>query len=168
MTANVEAFIRHHGVKGMRWGVRKERSSSRDSDIIEEPGMSRRKKIGLAVLGGAGALLVIGAGAAYMSKHGDTPMSEATPPKASEKLATAMTREPTGVIHASRGKHGGYGMFEKGGLDDALGEFERAFGTSGQGGDEGFHRYGDNDEKVAVVFKDPNGRKDRAGRPIRH
>lgn len=55
-------FLEHFGVKGMRWGVRKERDSSGSDGSSEKKGLSNKQKAaviaGSAVLVAAGALFV--------------------------------------------------------------------------------------------------------------
>jgi hypothetical protein len=57
---DVDAFLEHHGVKGMHWGVRKERTASdvqKDLDRIERSRNSVSRKVlpATSVLAGAGA-----------------------------------------------------------------------------------------------------------------
>lgn len=61
--------LQHHGVKGMKWGVRRDRPSSGDSS--SKPGMSTKKKV---AIGATAAVVIGGASAAYiLSRRGKTP-----------------------------------------------------------------------------------------------
>ncbi len=64
-------ILEHFGMKGMRWGVRKERTSESESGGTKE-GMSTKKKA--AIVGG----VLVGAAIAGMivRSHGSTPMSK--------------------------------------------------------------------------------------------
>jgi hypothetical protein len=44
MSQDVEEFIKHHGVKGMRWGVRKARSTVKTSSDYKKTAPHRGKK----------------------------------------------------------------------------------------------------------------------------
>jgi hypothetical protein len=112
-----------------------------------------------------GALAV---GSVYVAKNSSAKVPPKVESKAAKDFVKAKIQEQqTGVIHATRGKEKGFGFYEKGGLMDALDEYTSAFGTNSDGGTL-FKRVGDNNEKVAFRFMDPDGRKDRAGRLIPH
>lgn len=66
-------------------------------------------------------------------------------------------------IWATRGRSWGFTFLETAGLDDPLPEYERV--TSALASSAGVARVG---EAVAVKFRDPEGRRDRSGRPIPH
>lgn len=68
------------------------------------------------------------------------------------------------LIWATRGRTWGFRFLDTAGFEDPLPIYEAAF-ASVSGDPEAFHRVGD---KVVVRFLDPEGRKDRAGRPIPH
>lgn len=164
----VEEFLEHHGVKGMHWGVRRARSSSAGNSGV--PDHSKRNKA-LKVGGTVLAVAVVAAGTAYLVKHPELlsktaqSLSNKNTVEAGKKFAESVTREPTDVIHASRGKNKGFRFLQNGGLPDPLHEYERAgFPLS----DNTHVRYGKNNEKIAVSFHDPKGRRDFAGRPLHH
>jgi len=68
------------------------------------------------------------------------------------------------VVWATRGREWGFRFLLKGGLSDPLPVYEDAFRTL-QGAAEGCERSGD---LTALRLVDPEGRVDRAGRPIAH
>lgn len=81
MTEQVEDFLEHFGVRGMKWGNHKARSSNetssngRSADAKNpKPKMSKEKKIAIAI--GVGAVLAIGAAVVVtsMNKNMDVPV----------------------------------------------------------------------------------------------
>ncbi|MFD2839737.1 hypothetical protein ACFSYH_04035 [Populibacterium corticicola] len=68
------------------------------------------------------------------------------------------------MIWATRGYSWGFRFVRNGGFDDPLREYERSF-SSASGSGEYFERASD---RVVLRFLDPEGRKDRSGRPIPH
>jgi hypothetical protein len=164
-----ESDLIHFGVKGMRWGVRKDgpEGSSKTPRTPEQ--ITKRKENAKKVLIGTAAITAA-AGAAFvaykMQQEGpltyDSPKVSAGK-KVAEKIAL---QEPTAVVHASRGKNLGVRFLEKGGLPDALPEYERSPLSSDIQSKELFERFGDG--KVAARFVDPEGRTDHSSRPISH
>lgn len=67
-------------------------------------------------------------------------------------------------IWATRGKSWGFTFLEKAGRGDPLNEYERMTSHIREAA-SGCVRVG---EAVAVKFRDPEGRRDRSGRPIPH
>lgn len=68
------------------------------------------------------------------------------------------------VVWATRGRSWGFRFLLDGGEPDPLPAYERAFlGTEGDP-----TTYRRSDDRVAVRFSDPEGRRDRSGRPIPH
>lgn len=171
-------YLAHYGVKGMQWGVRKDRDDGlrgtktkdlnpNDPDHKEE--LSRRKHRNVAVVvGSAIGAAAITAGVVYASKKMNVNVDDIGKVSDTAKdFANAISKEPVGIMHAARGKHKGWAFLSLGGLGDPIAEYE----ASGLGStdDPGFFkRYGKNNEKVSGRYLDPEGRKDFAGRPIKH
>lgn len=154
----VDEFLEHFGVKGMRWGVRKERSSG---DEVKAP--LDKKALAKKVAVGAGAIAVA-VGAAYLAssvaKNSNTTISSL--PKFND--SNFGLQELDSVLVAARGKDKGFQFFRTGGSPTPMAEYDAAgFNLSSER--EMFKRY---DNKVAARFLDPSGRLDRAGRPIIH
>lgn len=158
--------LRHYGVLGMRWGVRKENQTSESQ--------ARRKKIKTAavILGSAAASLAVIAGTHYVQTQFNVETSSIPkndPSVARGKaFAQAIAKEPVSIVHAARGRHAGFTFPGRGGLDDPLTEYARAFGDDDGSQPDFVRSYGDRNEKVAARFKDPENRLDKSGRPIRH
>ena len=151
-----EALLEHFGVKGMKWGVRKERTSAEKKALA--------KKVAL----GVGTLLVV-AGAAIavqqLRKKGNVSIASA-PRKVAEgkKIAAKILSEPIDVIHGTRGKNKGFTFLKKGGVPTFLEEYETMFGVDSSESNI-FKRQGG---KIGASFLDPDGKKDFAGRVIPH
>lgn len=174
----VSEFLEHHGVKGMHWGVRKDRSSGEGSSA--PPDHSKRNKA-LRIAGGVAAVALVAAGTAYLIKHPEL-LSKAANSLTDEKNVTAGKKfaeehvkpknELTGVAHLTGAGYLADRSHRIGGLTDVFGETKNA-GMRNAYGEKTmepgqFKRYGENLEKVAVSFHDHQGRKDFAGRPIIH
>ncbi len=160
---DVDNYLAHFGVKGMRWGVRKERDES------DEASAARRERFKKAAI--ATGVLTVAAGSAYvaytLNKDGKLPVKSLRPNAVKDgknAVSALIHEEPTSVIHASRGKDVGFRFLKKGGVPDPMHEYEKAFNDSMSG--DLFQRLPDG--KVAVRFMDPEGRKDFAGRLIPH
>lgn len=66
MIVDEEEFLDHHGIKGMKWGVRKEGSSGK----TDHSKRNKRIAIGVGVVGAAAAT-------ALLARHGHLKMSQA-------------------------------------------------------------------------------------------
>jgi hypothetical protein len=165
MTEQVDDFLVHYGVKGMKWGRRKDRAEGESRFSPEQKAKLKRA----AII--AGTTVVVGAlavGSVYVAQNSGTKVPANAKTKAAEDFVKAKIQEQqTGIIHATRGKNKGFSFYDKGGLTEALDEYTSAFGSDSEGGTL-FKRVGNNGEKVAARFNDPDGRKDRAGRVIPH
>lgn len=157
----VNAFLEHHGVKGQKWGLRNKGKSSNE----KKPWSTQKKAT--VILGSVAAVATITAGAIFAKKHFGVSVKNLPKSLEGAKFAEGLVKEPTDVIHATRGKHSGFGFLRRGGINNPVGEIEKAFGGQERSAPY-FKRYGDNLEKVAGVFNDPHGRKDFAGRTIPH
>jgi hypothetical protein len=159
--------VYHHGIKGMHWGIRKE-------DPSGDSNPERRAKVKKAaiILGSAVGVAAIAAGTYYMTQHGGVSMSdvnrfaESKAAEPAKKFTSSMAREPLGIVHAAKPKNRGFTFPQRGGLDDPIHEYERS-GVAHLAANT-FKRYGSRNEKIAAKFSDPEGRRDRAGRPIDH
>lgn len=74
------------------------------------------------------------------------------------------TNEGATFIWATRGRTWGFRFLRNGGLPDPLGVYESTFSELGDQS-EGWSRV---DDRVALRFPDPEGRRDLAGRVIPH
>lgn len=166
---DVYDYLEHFGVKGMKWGVRKERTSS-SPDSSQKEGWSNKKKAAV-ILGSAAVAASLIAGGIYAKKHFNVKMANLPKSSApSKKLSESLAKEPVSLIHASRGKTIGFSFLQRGGLEDPLKEYMRSGLESAdiEQSKKFFSRYGDRNEKIALRFMDPLGRKDQSGRAIPH
>jgi hypothetical protein len=156
--------LEHFGVKGMHWGVRKEKTGAKSES--GEPKSHTKRNVAI-VLGSAAAVTAIAVGAVYAKKHmgvsvGDIPKATAE----TKNFAAALANEPVALAHSSRGRSRGYAFLRDGGMKNVSTEFINAGLADAPTGF--FRRFGANSEKVAARFADPLGRLDEAGRPIGH
>lgn len=161
----VDEFLEHFGIKGMRWGVRKERSSSNEpKPPLDKKALVKKVAIGVGVI-------AVAVGAAYaaksISQSGNVPVSSLSSATIDRGKKAVVAIEPTSILHSTRGRNKGFTFLKTGGTPTPLAEYDAAGFSVGSSGDY-FRRYGNANEKVASRFADPNGRKDRAGRPIFH
>jgi hypothetical protein len=165
-------FLAHYGVLGMKWGVRRsEQGSGRSSRSPAQGGHARLKKA--AVTGGiVVAAALVASGAYYASRNGGLSVSELTGNSGSKtadagrKFAENLS-DPIGPIHFAAGRNVGNRFLMNGGLKDPYPEIRKS-GLDEDPGVGYFRRYGSRNEKVAAVIRDPEGRRDRATRPITH
>lgn len=165
-----ELALTHFGVKGMKWGVRKERDSSGSSELAPRYTSAEKKAIAKKVAIGAGVLVAV-AGAAVVAHqlHKNGKLKVGTAAKATSVGKQAVDKilsEPTDVIHTTRGHSKGFTFLKTGGLKDALSTWEGSFGAADRNSREIFKKLADG--KIAAAFDDPQGRKDFAGRLIPH
>lgn len=158
-----EESLAHFGVKGMRWGKRKTESSSEKTPRTN----AQKKEIAKNVAIGTG-VLIAAAGAAYLghklNQNGSVKMSDIKVSSESKKKVNDMFKEPTTVIHASRGRNQGFKFYKDGQIPDPMVEWQKGFG----GLEESRTVFNKYDGKIAARFMDPDGRTDRAGRLIPH
>ena len=165
--------LEHIGVKGMHWGVRKERTSTSKPKTSAELATQHehRKQVAKKVAIGVGALAVV-AGTAYVGyklhQNGKLPLSFAK--KETPKTAVPEVKkiiEQTDVIHVARGKHNGLRFLNQGGTPSHFTIWEKALGEyAHSSNDDIFKKLPDG--SVASRFVDPGKRYDISGRPIAH
>jgi len=161
MTNEIDDFLMHYGVKGMKWGRRKERP---EGETRFTPEQKAKFKKAAVIIGTAAVVGAVAVGTAYVAKNSGSKVPQNIDKESSEKLVKETLDS---LLHATRAKNKGFSMYEKGGLKDPLIEYTEAFGYDTPERHV-FKRYGDNNEKVAARFPDPLGRKDHAGRVIPH
>lgn len=160
-----DAFA-HYGIKGMKWGVRKEEPTSTEAPSGNKS--SRAKKIAI----GVGVLAVV-AGAGYASyalnKNGSLSLGDMRS-RTSSRAAPAtrkVLKEPTSVIHLARGKNRGLTFQKKGDTPDFFKVFDK-MGMNTNQEHEFLQKASDGSGRIAARFIDPEGRRDRSSRPISH
>lgn len=165
------AELVHFGVKGMKWGVRKQEGSTGDTQsktfwTPERKATAKKVAIGTGVL-------VAAAGAGFVAyklhQNGKLPFSSIAKASAPASSAVKKVLEPqTDVIHLARGKDKGLSFLKKGGSPSFFQHWENAFvkEIGNPDTDNVFHKLSDG--KIAAAFLDPQGRRDHANRPIAH
>ena len=178
-------YLEHFGVKGMKWGVRKDRkktNQSNNQDVSLEGSEQAKKKLDLkdprvkkAAVAAAGVTAIV-AGAYVLSKGGVSvnSLNRSTVKKGSEK-AKDIFEEAKDIIYLSK-PHKDAGVTRNGvvrtGLDfvttGKTKDFFTIFDDAGLNKDEAppFKKLSNGD--VAAIFEDLLGRKDAAGRVIPH
>ena len=168
MIIDEEAYIEHFGVKGMRWGVRKDRSSG---DVMDKRPMDKKevaKKIAIGL-----GVLTVAVGAAYagktLSQNGSLRLRDIKPPTKTVQDATKRTfQPPTSVIYMARGKNVCLTFLKKGDTPDYFSIFDKLGLNRDNSSMEFLQKATDGSGLAAAQFLDPRGRKDFAGRPILH
>lgn len=168
MNDEVDDFLAHYGVLGMKWGKRKNRETMPAGRRKRTPEEKRALAKKLAY-GSAALVAVAGAGLAayYLGKNGNFSIKD-LPVKKGKVVAEKIFQEPTDIVHFSRGRNRGFIAVQRGGLKDPVSEFFRAGFDGNTFQPDELRRFGKNNEKIAVEFLDPSGRRDFSGRPIPH
>ena len=170
--SEVEDFLAHYGVKGMRWGVRKEADaevSSRRRLSLKDPKVRKAAIIGASIT-------AIAVGAFVASRLTDTKMDPKIVASGAAKVKELLT-QPTDMIYLSKAYKGAgvtrfgaekttLSFISKGGTKDFFEIFDRAGLNSSEFGSNNFKKLTNGD--LAFVFEDVLGRVDRAGRKIPH
>jgi hypothetical protein len=167
MSTDVYEFLEHHGIKGMHWGIRKEKSSSNQTS--ENKNANRNKRIKQIAIG-AGILAAIGGGiyaAHVLQTHGGVSVKDISGNNG-KQLAEKILKEPTDVIHLARGKHESLTFHKKGNTEDYFKIFDKMGGNKDKYGQGIFEKANDGSKRILSTFTDPENRKDFAGRPIFH
>jgi hypothetical protein len=158
----------HYGIPGMKWGKRKSSSNAETDSERKKMTPEEKKALIKKVAIGTGAL-VLAAGTAYaiysINAKGKTKTSDLTPSPKAKEAAAKVLHEPTDIVFYSRGKNKGLRFMQNGGTPTPLAEFGKGFQGDYDQPMDYFHKY---EGKIAVVLKDPEGRKDHAGRYIPH
>lgn len=166
---DVDTFLAHYGVKGMRWGVRK------DVDVEDKKSLKRfdlkNPKVKAAAIA-AGAITAIAAGAFIASRYNIklSSMSTATASKGKEKVDDILDNA-TDYIYLSKPFRGSgaqttLSFVSKGNTKDYFKIFDDAGLNSSSFRPGDFKKLPNGD--VAAVLSDMFGRIDNATRPIPH
>ena len=166
----IDDQLSHHGVKGMKWGIRKDRGTTGEKrKRTEAEKKVLRKKIAI----GLGALTAA-AGGAYIGKvlydKGKLPISAVNSKAKSAKATESLMHPPSKLVFHSRGVNQGHTFIQDSGDgQDPLGLVINVFGEN----EPDVRRTGpvakrSKDGIVGVLFADPEGRKDFTGRDISH
>lgn len=159
---NYSNTLIHWGVKGMRWGVRKDRKSSKVNAKTKTPLTRKQKVKRVAIITGS---LLAAAGAAYISKKlYDSKKLDKKTIDLGKKFTEKVLQEPTKILHTSRGKNTGFKFYQDGGVPSPMSLYDQAFGAVERSSGY-FNKF---DGKIAITFDDPLGRLDRSGRMIPH
>lgn len=175
MSQEVDEFrdsLMHFGVKGMRWGVRKERLT----ELKEKAKLSLKDpRVRRAAIVGASVTAIVAT--AFIASHfSDTEMDADLVAKGAAK-AKELLDEPTDIIYLTK-PHRGAGV-TKGGLETTplrfvsegqTKDYFQIFDRAGLNSDEfkqgDFKKMSNGD--VATILSDMFGRVDGAGRDIPH
>lgn len=185
MELTYENYLEHFGVKGMKWGVRKDRKKTNQSsnqDVSLDGSEQAKKKLDLkdprvkkAAVAAAGVTAIV-AGAYVLSKGGVSvnSLKSSTVKKGAEKTKDIF-EEASDIIYVSK-PHKDAGVTKDGIVKTGLSfvttgktkDFFTIFDDAGlnKDGAEPFKKLSNGD--VATIFKDLLGREDAAGRVIPH
>lgn len=165
-----EDALAHFGVKGMKWGVRKDKITGEERPLTPEERASRNKKIAIGI-----GVLTVAAGLAYtgyaMNNRGSLPVSSVKNSdvvNAGKKKVEKTLQEPTDIIHLARGKNVGLTFQRKGNTPDFADVFHK-LGMNADGLPREFVRkVEDGSGTILARMADPLSRRDFAGRLIQH
>lgn len=152
MSDNPEDYeLVHYGVKGMKWGVRKDR------EVGSKRALAKKVAIGTGALVGAVGLALT---TQYLRDHGDTKVDSI--PKTEERLPDLEE-----LFMVSRGKTRGYTVMKDGAHPKPMTLMREVFGEdldNFDGNSEG--TFYDSPYGKGYSMNDPKGRQDQSGRPI--
>ena len=165
-------YLEHYGVKGMKWGIRKERptANGKESTGKESTFSLSNPKVRAAASAAIGVTAIIAA--AYIGSRSKVNISSITPSDVSagkEKVDKIFEKQKDIIYMSSpyrgSGKRTTFGFVNKGQTKDFFSIFDEA----GLNGDQPFGYFEKlSNGSVATVLSDMFGRVDDAGRAIPH
>jgi hypothetical protein len=160
----------HFGIKGMKWGIRKERVSSGQGTVTKKPLLTDKQKATAKKVAIGVGVLTVAAGTAYVAyklhQNGNLPISSLRKSTKSEATVKKIVEE-TDLIHLSRGKTKSLQFFKQGGTPNYFSVWENALGKHAHSSERSIFDRQPNGS-IAARFLDPLKRFDQSGRPILH
>ena len=166
-------YLEHYGVKGMKWGIRKERptANGKESTGKESTFSLSNPKVRAAASAAIGVTAIIAA--AYIGSRSNVNISSITPSdvSAGKEKVDKILEEQKDIIYLSSpyrgsGKRTTFGFVNQGQTKDFFTLFDEA------GLNDPSHEYGYFNKlpngSVATILSDAFGRIDDAGRMIPH
>lgn len=167
--AETEDFLAHYGIRGMKWGIRKQSKNSDGDKDKSSTGfnLSNPKVRNAAIAAGAVTAIVAGA---FIARHYNVKMKNVSVSKIAKgaKEAERIIDPAKDIIYLSKpykgsGHRSTLRFISTGKTKDYFTIFDKA-GLNDNG--TGFKKLTNGD--VAVVWNDLLGRKDDATRPVLH
>lgn len=155
MSDNPEDYeLVHYGVKGMKWGIRKDR-----------PKMTRAEKVAAAKKAAIGTGILLGAvGSAIVAAQLGTHGGEKVDDLGDQSKVADDLPDLENLMHFTRTKNRGFSVFNDGNHPKPMTMANKIMGDDWDTSD----KLMDTDRGLGVLLTDPEGRKDRAGRDIPH
>ena len=165
-------YLEHYGVKGMKWGIRKERptANGKESTGKESTFSLSNPKVKAAATAVVGVTAIVAA--AYIGSKSSVKVSSILPSdiSAGKEAVDKIFEKQKDIIYMSSpyrgsGKRTTFGFVNKGQTKD----FFSIFDAAGLNGDQPFGYFEKlSNGSVATVLSDMFGRVDDAGRAIPH